>query len=271
MVVVAGRGRVGRSVAAALEAPLVAGRELPAGLGGVLAGAPDALVLLAVPDRAVAPLAAAIAAGPPPGRPAFAHLSGALGLEALAPLAAAGLRTGSLHPLQSFPRSRPPSAFAGITFAVDADEEGLLAELERLARRLGGVSRRVGDADRALYHAAATLAGGLVALAAEACRPLRALGWSREEALAALLPLLRGALDSLEAEGLPSALSGPVRRGDAGTVRRHLAALPEAGGERLLPLYRILGLAALDLAGEAGLGAGAASELRTALGGSATT
>ena len=191
MVVVAGRGRVGRSVAAALEAPLVAGRELPAGLGGVLAGAPDALVLL--------------------------------------------------------------------------------AELERLARRLGGVSRRVGDADRALYHAAATLAGGLVALAAEACRPLRALGWSREEALAALLPLLRGALDSLEAEGLPSALSGPVRRGDAGTVRRHLAALPEAGGERLLPLYRILGLAALDLAGEAGLRAGAASELRTALGGSATT
>jgi predicted short-subunit dehydrogenase-like oxidoreductase (DUF2520 family) len=201
---------------------------------------------------------------------AYVHLSGALGLDALEPLRAAGFAVGSLHPLQAFPSARPPEVFNGVTFAVDASDEQLLAELEQLARRLGGMPRRVRDQERALYHASATLAGNLVALAAEAGAGLGALGWTREDAVAALLPLMRGAVDNLAEAGLPWALSGPVRRGDAGTVRRHLSALHGAGDRRLVPLYRILSLAALDLAAEAGLEAESAAELRTALGESST-
>lgn len=262
--VIVGRGRLGRSLAIALGAPLVAAREPSPALERALLAARDARVHLAVPDAIVSPLARRIAGIALPGRPAFVHLSGALGLEALGPLAARGFSVGSLHPLQSFPSERPPAAFQGTLFAVDASDEELLGSLAALARRLGGTPRRVTDPDRARYHAAATLiANGLLALADRACLVLADLGWSREEALDAILPLLAGTVDNLRQARLPSALSGPLRRGDVDTVQRHLAAL--AGDQRQERLYRILGLAALDLAREAGLDAEAAQQLETVL------
>src|SRR5437588_12584200 len=141
--VVVGRGRLGRSLAGALGARLVPGRE-------ALAPGPEALVLLAVPDAAVTEVAARIAGQRPAAGRAYVHLSGALGLDALEPLRAVGFAVGSLHPLQAFGRPRPPEAFDGVTFAVDASGDGLLAELDQLALRLGGVPRRVRDPERAL-------------------------------------------------------------------------------------------------------------------------
>jgi predicted short-subunit dehydrogenase-like oxidoreductase (DUF2520 family) len=262
--IIVGRGRLGRSLAAALQAPSVAAREPSPALERALSEALDARVTLAVPDAALPALAARLAGLDLPGRPAFVHLSGALGLDALAPLRARGHAVGSLHPLQSFPRVRGPEAFHGVLFAIDASDAELLAALAEVGRRLGGAARRVDDSDRARYHAAATLiANGLVALADHACIVLGELGWSREEALDAVLPLLAGTVDNLREGRLPWALSGPVRRGDVDTVRRHLAALaPDPRQERL---YRILGLAALDLAREAGLDPEAANHLHALL------
>lgn len=271
-VVVVGRGRVGRSLTAALQAaggtatiePGSGWRPRP-GLSA------DALVLLAVPDRAIGELAAAVAAsaeGPP--RLAFVHLSGALGLAELAPLARRGHRVGSFHPLQPFPVERPPSAFRDSLVAIDASDGGLLTLLERVALLLGARPRRVRDEKRATYHAAASLAANmLVALADQSSLIFQASGWTAEDALDGVLSLMRGSLDALGSVGLPEALSGPIRRGDAGTVARHVSALESiaAAGERGRPLdvYRALGLAALDVAVRCGLEAGAAERVELAL------
>jgi predicted short-subunit dehydrogenase-like oxidoreductase (DUF2520 family) len=225
------------------------------------------VVFLAVPDPAVRALASELGAArlPDPAAIAVVHLSGALGLEALSGAAEAGHPVGSFHPLQSFPQPRPPDAFRGSLVAVDASTSELLEALAALAVRLGATPRRVPDEHRRLYHAAAVVASNyLVALTAQAAAILERCGWNRQEALAALLPLERGVLANLESQGLPEALIGPIRRGDPETVAGHLAALDQAGG---LPaeVYRILGMAALELAQEAGLEVDAAEQIRAAL------
>ena len=248
--VVVGRGRLGRSLAAALEAELVPGRGGPREF-------PGALVLLAVSDPAIAGVAREVT-----GADAVVHVAGSLGLDVLEPHP----RRGSFHPYQSFPIERGPEAFAGSLVAIDASDRDLLEDLERMARSLGATTRRVTDADRILYHASAALASNMVvALAHRGEEVLRALGWSRDEALTAIVPLMTGVVANLGRVGLPDALIGPIRRGDAGTVRRHLTAFEQRGLTEQARIYRILGLAALELAIEAGLDAGAAAELNAAL------
>ena len=105
----------------------------------------------------------------------------------------------------------------------------------------------------------------LVALSAQATAVLERAGWSRAEALEALLPLMRGVLLNLESAGLPDALIGPIRRGDPDTVSRQVGALKASGGGIPVEVYRILGAAALELAREAGLDAGAAGRIEEAL------
>ncbi len=247
-----GRGRLGRSLARALRAPLIPGRSGEAGHEAPLGD--DPLVFLAVPDPAVATLAAELAGRTDlAGAPAFAHVSGALQLTALAPLRERGYAVGAFHPLQSFPVERDPSAFRGSLVAIDASAEDLLDELSRLAEGLGARPRRVTDDQRLLYHAAAVMASNyLVALAAQSSAILQHTGWERQEALEALVPLMRGMVDNLERDGLPGALIGPIRRGDAATVERQVQAL-EPLGELSAGVYRVLGRAALALAREAGL------------------
>ena len=231
--------------------------------GAVAPAGEPAMVFLAAPDQAVEQLAGKLAPEPHP-ESAAVHLSGALPLAALAAPRAAGWQVGSLHPLQSFPRPRGPEAFRGSYFAVDASTDQLKRRLAELATRLGGSPKAVTDDQRALYHAAAAMgANYLVALAAESASVLQAIGWTPEESLRALLPLMRGVLQNLEDNGLPDALIGPIRRGDPATVRRHLSALsalPEQAA-----VYRILGTAALRLAREAGLDSEAAAQIEEAL------
>lgn len=272
---VLGRGRLGTSLARALsaagvDAELLPGRN-PRLLIERLAAAPEARVVLAVPDPAVPQTAAVLAAGDqlPPGV-AFIHLSGVLELSSLLALSRRGHQVGAFHPLQSFPVERPPSAFLHSVFATDATSTELQQELDHLALRLGGLPRRVVDADRPLYHAAAVMASSyVVTLAAQASSLLRALGWEADGSLAALLPLMRGAVENLAAAGLPSALIGPVRRGDSATVEKHLEAIEQALGAeppyQAFAAYRLMGLASLQLALEAGLDAEAAGALQRAL------
>jgi predicted short-subunit dehydrogenase-like oxidoreductase (DUF2520 family) len=194
----------------------------------------------------------------PPPELAIVHVSGALGLDALDPLRRHEL--GSFHPLQSFPTPRPPSAFRGITVAVDATTPALRRRLSALARRLGAHPKHVPDSERVAYHAAAVFASNFVdVVVAEAVRLLEGVGWSEAEATKALLPLVEGAVDNIGRKGVVGALTGPIRRGDALTVARHL----EVTGRP--DLYRMLGAIALEMAREAGLEPAAAARVRRAL------
>ncbi len=194
----------------------------------------------------------------PPAHLAIVHLSGALGLDALEELS--DNPRGSFHPLQSFPAPRDPSAFRGIVVAVDATTPALRRRLARLARELGARPKHVGDGQRVRYHAAAVFASNFVdVVIAEAVRLLEEIGWSEDEATRALLPLVDGAVANIRKRGTVGALTGPIRRGDAQTVSRHLEAVDNPD------LYRMLGLVALELAQEAGLEPAAAERTKRAL------
>ena len=232
---------------------------------------PRATVFLTVPDDAVTKLAGNVAAaGDIPRGVAFVHCSGVLGLGALEPLGARHA-TGSFHPLQSFPKPRAPEAFRGSAVAIDASTEGLRRRLSRLARDLGARPRRVGEADRVVYHAAAVFASNyLVALAGQAVDLLEQIGWSEREAVDALVPLMEGVLAEVALRGPSAALTGPIRRGDVETVTRHLEALAglDSGappGRRSQDLYRMLGQIALEIARREGLDPAAAERIDRAL------
>jgi predicted short-subunit dehydrogenase-like oxidoreductase (DUF2520 family) len=222
-------------------------------------------VVLAVPDQAVHEVARTLASLKPSPRLSFVHVSGALGLGALH-----GLRNhpvGSFHPLQSFPAPRDPSAFRGITVAVDASTPALMRRLRALARAVGARPKRVDDSQRALYHAAAVFASNyLIASVGEAVTVLQSAGWEREEAERSLQPLVEGVVANLRKRGVANALTGPIRRGDVDTVRRHLAALAAVPGDPPIEgVYRMLGQVALEIATEAGLDPAAAEQTRRAL------
>lgn len=218
----------------------------------------EGILFLAVPDGAVREMASRIAAmGPPPGL-AVVHVSGAQGLDVLDALR--DQPVGSFHPLQSFPFPRDPSAFRGITVAVEASTPALLRSLQRIARQLGARPRKVAAAERVRYHAAAVYASNFVdAVVSEGVRELESIGWTRAEASAALVPLLEGAAENIRRKGVVRALTGPIRRGDAETVGRHLQAVGRPD------VYRILALIALEIAREAGLDPAAAERVRRAL------
>ena len=216
------------------------------------------LAFLAVPDPAVQALAGKLAGA----GAALVHVSGALTLEALAP----ARRRGAFHPFQSFPAERPAQHFRGALIGIDASDDELLEELAALAERVGGRPRRVTDDERPLYHASAVFASNyVVALGHVAAGVLEAAGWQREEALAAVVPLVRGVARNLEDLGLERSLIGPIRRGDPHTVERHLEALQNAGLDSEVDLYRKLGLAALELALRAGLEPEKAGQIKSAL------
>jgi len=226
------------------------------------------VAFLAVPDPELAAVAGRIA-GRVPAATAVVHLSGSQPLGALQPATAAGHPVGSFHPFQSFPVERAPAAFRGALIGIDSADPALLTRLERLALDIGGRPRRVPDRERALYHVAAVLASNLlVGLISTSATVLEAAGWSRADAVDALLPLLFGVVENIGAEGLEGALIGPIRRGDPETVRRHLAELEAAGMEDPARVYRILGRATLELALAAGLDPAKGAEILLALTGS---
>lgn len=173
----------------------------------------------------------------------FLHCSGSMGLEELAPLAAAGAHVGSLHPLQSF--AGGATQLAGVYMAVDGDEAACEAATA-IATALGGHPFRVPAAERAAYHAAACICSNY-AVAVEALAQRLMRRWLGDEAAAwqALLPLFKGTAANLERTASPrTALTGPIARGDVTTVAKHLAVLPP----ELLDAYCSLGLATTKLA-----------------------
>ena len=221
------------------------------------------LVFLTVPDDAIQGVAASLTWRP--GQAAV-HCSGAYSRDVLAVPHEQGADTGSLHPMQTFPDADSAlNSLDGIVFGIEA-EGALLEVLQGMACALGGTPVVLRSQDKPLYHASAIMACGYVlALLHQASGLWEALGLSPEEGLRALLPLTRATLEGATRQGPVSALTGPIARGDVGTVRRHLEAL-QAQAPAVVPLYCSLGLATLPLAqAKGGLSPAQARELRDLL------
>ncbi len=203
------------------------------------------IVFLTMPDDAIASVAASL---PWRAGQAAVHCSGALSVEALHGAAERGAMTGCFHPLQTFASRQDGEAkLAGSAFAIEG-EGWLRAWLTDAARKLGGFPVYIKAEDKALYHASAVMACGYVATLLDAASGLwEAMGMSREEGLRALLPLVKGTVATVEERGPRLGATGPIVRGDAGTVRRHLDALADRAPETLA-LYHELGLAMAALA-----------------------
>lgn len=225
------------------------------------------LLLLAVPDDALGGLVRGLAAtGSLRAGQIVVHTSGAHGVGALAPAAGLGALCVALHPVMTFTgRSedllRMTAASVGVTAADD--DEIAWSVGEALVVEMDADPVRIPEHVRPLYHAAlAHGANHLVTLVAECTDLLRSAGVAGGERL--LGPLLSAALDNALRHG-DRALTGPVSRGDVGTVRKHLDVLAREAPE-VLPSYRVLARRTADRAEAAGLlRPEAATEVRTTL------
>ena len=269
-----GAGRVGTALAALLHArgvtvSGVSGRTLvdarrmalSAGLGRSTAReiadtvAVSSLVFLTVPDDAIAPLCQEIAeAGGWRTGQGVVHCSGALPSSILQAAKDAGALIASFHPLQAFANlDAALSHMPGSTFALEGDAE-LVEMLDGFVQLLSGTSLRVTAREKVLYHALPVIASNYTVTLASLASDLlvgEGIAPDANTALRYLMPLLRGTIDNLQTLGLPDALTGPLARGDTGTVRRHLEGLDECAPE-LAHLYRHLARLTLPLAEQKG-------------------
>ena len=208
------------------------------------------LVFITTPDAAIGPVAGQLRwrAG------SWAvHCSGAETTDILGAARDQGALVGSFHPMQTFASTEnvDSSVLSGIAYAVEG-QPPLSEALKEMARALGGWPVVVDPQDRALYHLSGFLAcGAVVALMAQASEVWKVMGYTREEGQEVLLPILRSTVDSIEARGIPSALTGPISRGDIGTVIKHLDAL-ESRAPSVVPIYCQTALEAVTLSREKG-------------------
>jgi len=263
-VAVVGAGRVGTALAVLLgraghRIVAVSGRE--ASRARVETWLPDVpflpsaeaaraaeVVLLAVPDDAIAAACDEVAVTGGFTDEAFvAHLSGAAPLLALGPARAAGAHVLSMHPVQTVPDVESGiERLPGAHVAVTAWEEPGFEVGERLASDWGGHPFRLSEERKPLYHAAAVFCSNyLVAVEGLAERLFREAGV--EDPLPAFAPLAQATLANVVRVGPAAALTGPVSRGDAGTVRRNLEAI-SAHAPQAAAAYVALADAAIDLA-----------------------
>ncbi len=225
------------------------------------------LVMLAVPDDAVAAVAGAIRLY---SGQAIVHTSGALGAEVLAPALAAGTQAGGFHPLIAFADvDRAVAALDGATVAVEA-EPPLLGLLGEMAASIGAHPVVIPPGAKAAYHAAAVLAAaGTVSLLDSIAELGRVAGLDEAQSLAVYLPLVENTIGNARALGIARALTGPMTRGDVGTLEAHAATLA-AHAPGVAALHREVMLRAIAIAEARGaIDAATAVALRSALGGRA--
>ncbi|MDP7034627.1 MAG: DUF2520 domain-containing protein [Planctomycetota bacterium] len=266
---IVGPGRVGSTLAARLHQrgfalDVVVGRTLEGATKAVEfagAGAPTTdlraivgtdIVLLTTPDGVLESIAHSLADLTPPLPPqtVVAHCSGALPASHLSALEEQNIQVGSLHPIQTF--ARPQEAIhqlEGTVWGVEGSSP-VCATLSEIVTALGGIPIQIPPGPgKALYHAAAVVTSNyLITLIDLALALGQQAGISREQGLRALLPLARTTLSNLSSlPDAPSALTGPIARGDQDTIVRHLEAI-ETSIPDASTLYRALGLATLEIA-----------------------
>jgi predicted short-subunit dehydrogenase-like oxidoreductase (DUF2520 family) len=264
---VVGAGPVATALAGALRLAgvpvlgLWARRPQPARAASAAAGVPayssappdllmeSEVVILAVRDQVISEVAQMlVGTGLVNKRHALLHCAGAASAEELLGAVADKVGgIGTLHPLAAIADGRAAMrTLKGTVFGVEGNEAGRRAA-EKLVAALGGVALELDQTQMAAYHCAAALASNyVVALLDAAAQVLAGTGVSAQDAARALVPLAEGALANVQAKGTTDGLTGPVRRGDAVTIQRHLEAL--RGKPELAEIYRALARRALEIA-----------------------
>ncbi len=213
------------------------------------------MVLITVPDSSIRTVALRIVQSSGTNGlldKVFLHCSGALSSEVLACIRKEGGRTGSLHPIQSFPdRKASWKNMLGIYFGFEGTSEAETASKE-LVETLDGTMLKVNKESKSLYHAAAcVLSNYMVTLSHTAAGMLEKAGIDRETASRAFAPLIQSTLENINRLGSIGALTGPISRGDSATISAHLEALEQQLPEET-ELYRNMGRATVLLALEKG-------------------
>jgi predicted short-subunit dehydrogenase-like oxidoreductase (DUF2520 family) len=251
-VFILGAGKVGRALSAALKKKKIAVTLRPARKGVPTTPIDASIIILALRDRQLGPVAADLAtSGVVSKKTVVVHNAGALPAEALEPLRGVCAGIAQMHPMISFGSlTHFPTLERG---HVHVKGEKVAEERARaIAKKLGMTPRTFKKLDTVGYHAAAGLvANGAAALAAIGTELLKVSGVPTEDAPKMLGPLLRSVAENVEALGFPDALTGPVRRGDAGAIQRQIDLL----ADRLpnaLGLYLASGLAQIPLAQKIG-------------------
>ena len=278
-----GAGRLGTSLALALfqkgykilavaDVNETAAREAAQALGSPPATTDPAcaakeadLVILAVPDSAVKPVAENLAA-----KQAFkkgqivCHTSGFLPAGALVSLKLFGVYTLSLHPFVSIAAKMQAASLAGAYFALEGDALAV-EQAKEIVAALDGFSINIKPQDKPLYHAAGAMASYLaVALWLGSEQALIKAGADQESAGQMVISMLRSLEENIKQNGLAGALTGPIMRGDLATVQGHLQALKNWGGP-YDQVYRMLGQAVLGKAAQQGLSPELSQKLAAAL------
>ncbi len=224
-------------------------------------------IFITTPDDIIHTVCAEIARGGgfAPGM-RVVHMSGAGGLGLLAPARNSGAQIGTIHPLQSFAEIEGViETIPGSTFSITAEGE-IRDWAVRIVRDLGGTSFFVADRDKPLYHAAACMASNYLVTLMNLVKEIYGnLGMEEGDAIRSFWPLVRGTIRNIEERGTEQSLTGPIARGDIGTIQGHLKALDEKM-PHLLDLYREMGLFTVDIAlGNKTLSTGKAEELTSLL------
>lgn len=267
---VVGAGPVATAIAGALRlggVPVLglwARRAAPARQAGSIAGVaafssapPDVLlesevVILAVRDQVIGEVATMLlGTGLVNKRHVLLHCAGASSAQDVLGEVQPRVRgIGTLHPLTAIADPKlAMRALEGSVFGVEGDAVGR-ETAQALVDAIGGIVLALDGAQMASYHAAAALASNYVVAALDAAAAaLGQAGIAPADAVRALVPLARGAIENVAARGTTAGLTGPVRRGDAVTIQRHLDALKAApGGAELGEIYRALARRALVIA-----------------------
>lgn len=225
-----------------------------AGVAAFSSAPPDVLLeaevlILAVRDAVITEVAQMLlGTGLVGKRHVVLHCAGAVSaLDALGAVADKVAGIGTMHPLSAIADGKAAMrGLKGTVFGVEGDEVGR-ATAGKLVGALGGVPMTLDGTQMAGYHAAAAMASNYIVAALDAAAAVLAgTGVPPEQAAAALVPLARGALDNIERRGTTDGLTGPIRRGDAPTIQRHLEAL--RGKPELVEMYRALARRAVEIA-----------------------
>jgi predicted short-subunit dehydrogenase-like oxidoreductase (DUF2520 family) len=203
------------------------------------------LVFITTPDDTIATVASQVKWH---NGQSVVHCSGTDSTDILEPARKSGAVVGSFHPLQTFAGVKEAvENIPGSTFGVEA-EEPLLSTLKDMATTLGGHSIELKASDKVAYHAAAVFACNyLVTLVKLATDLWQTFSIPPDQATKALLPLIRGTLHNIDTIGIPQCLTGPIARGDSGTIKKHLETLQEKTPALLSP-YKELGLQTIPVA-----------------------
>jgi predicted short-subunit dehydrogenase-like oxidoreductase (DUF2520 family) len=253
--------RRGYTIAAVYSRTDSHARALAQAVGAEAVSTPESVIassdltLLTVPDDAIVPLAEALTGSSLAlAGKGVIHTAGAHDAGVLAALAAKGAHVGSLHP--SFPFTDVGTAVDGLSgaaFAVEAEDGRLRGWLLELVATLDGHALAIPAGGKVLYHAALAIASNYtVTLYALAERLLMSLGVDREDAGAALNPLVAATIDNLRTQGIPNALPGPLTRADVGTIAAHLRALEQVD-EQIAIVYRQLARLSFPMLVERGI------------------